>query len=129
MRIALLLPVVAVLVSCAQPQNPHESARPIQSQLIALSGDGELAEVERTVEYSIMTITKAPQGSVASSMFALRGACAILRARQATFVTSQPVAGADRSYRLKFPSTASPGELSGASKSVFTRADCSALRF
>ena len=106
-----------------------EASRPTQGALVSLSGDGELKEVERTADFSVIEITKAPQGSVASSLFALRGACAVLRARDAALVASEALPGTVRAYRLRFPSTASPAELSGPKKSVFSRAECAALGF
>lgn len=128
MQRALALISTLALVACAQSQSPNDAARLAQSDLISIGGDGELVEVQRAADFSIIEVRSSPRGSVVSSLFVLRGACAVLRARGATFVRSEAVPAAVSAYRLTFPNAASPSEISGPTKSVFTRTDCSALR-
>lgn len=126
---ALLLLCAALVASCAQPDRVQPGADPSGQNLVVLSGDGELVETERTPAYSVMQVRRAPAGSVPSAMYALRGACAVLRARGANYVESERVAGAPATYRLTFPTSPAPERLSGASKSIFTLGECTALRF
>jgi hypothetical protein len=94
-----------------------------------MSGDGEFVETVRDAESSTVEVRKAPSGSVASAMYTLRGSCAVLRARAAPFLKSERLDGLVPTYRLTFPRAPRPEELNGATKSVFSIADCAALRF
>lgn len=117
------------LAACApSPQAPGSpGANP--AALVHLTDQGEFVEVERTAEHSIVEVRRAPAGSVPASMFTLRGACAVARARGAAHVASTPLAGPMPAYRLTFPRTASDAQLRGPAKSVFSIADCDLLRF
>jgi hypothetical protein len=128
MRSLFLLAAAPILTACAQPQVPSSPPTSDMAALVKLGGEGEFIEVKRDAGYSIVEVTKSPAGSVVSSMYALRGACAVLRARNAEYVASERISSLP-SYRLTFPKTPRPEELSGAKKSVFSSSDCSALRF
>lgn len=130
MRFSLLLALPLVLGACAQVQGPSSAeTRASQSPLVSLSEGGELVEVERKEEYSVIEVRRTPSGSVASSMYVLRGACAVARARGQVYFASTAVGGPLRSYRIVFPKTPSEEQLRGSTKSVFSMADCVALRF
>lgn len=94
-----------------------------------MAGEGEFVEIERTPEHSIVQVRRAPAGSVPSSMYTLRGVCAVLKARNERFVSSTPVAGSARTYRLTFPASATTQELEGRGKSVASLSDCRALGY
>lgn len=129
MRWLSLISAAVMVSACAQPQiasNPATSSGPA---LVRLGGEGEFVEVTREAEFSIVEVRKAPAGSVPSSLYALRGACAVLRARSVQYVASERVASTVPSFRLTFPKAPKSEELSGTTKSVFSRSDCSALRF
>ena len=117
------------LVACAPtPQVPPSPGADAAGRL-RITDPGEFVEVERTAGHSIVEVRRAPPGSVAASMFTLRGACAVARARGAAYLASTPVAGPVPAYRLTFPKTASDAQLRGPAKSVFSIADCDLLRF
>jgi len=131
MKLVSCLVVVAstLLASCAQTPSAPAASTEQRTALISITGDGEFVETERSSEHSTVQVRRAPQGSVPAAMFTLRGVCAVLRARSQQFVTSTPVAGSSGTYRLTFPSQPSAASLSGASKSVFTLAECRSLGF
>jgi hypothetical protein len=112
----------------AQPLVQPNSSQPAPSALIEIEDGGELVEVRRTADFSNIDVRRAPLGSVASSLFMLWGAWAVMRARNAAYFSSAPIGGPVTADLLKFPSTASSSELSGPTKSVFTQAEFSALR-
>lgn len=85
-------------------------------------------ELEREAGYSIVEAKVLSGGSVSSSMFVVRGLCAVLRARGEQMVQSQPQ-GAPGQLKLTFPSTAAPEDLQGRGKKIFTLQDCDLLRF
>ena len=126
---APLLAITLAAASCAQNSSAPSSSTPSREVLVALAGDGEVVETERTPTHSLMQVRRAPAGSVPSSMYALRGACAILRARGKNYVASVRLADSPATYRLTFPVSPSPEDLRGATKSVFTLGECIALRF
>lgn len=86
-------------------------------------------EVERQTGFSTVEVRRAPAGSVPASLFALRGACAVARARGELFFASVPVPGPVTTHRLSFPRAPNQDELSGPRKSVFALAECDMLRF
>ena len=126
---ALSLAGALLLAACAQADRTAGSSASSAQSLVSLSGDGELVEIERTPTYSLMQIRRAPAGSVPSAMYALRGMCAVLKARGATYASSERVAGVATTYRLTFPTAPSPESLSGRSKTVFSLSECARLRF
>ena len=122
----LLLLVASFLVGCSQtPLSPNDRER----GLVKLLDGGEFVEVERSDEYSIVEVRSSPSGSAPSAMYALRGACSVARVRGEQYVSSQPHSGSVRTYRLLFPKTPTEAQLRGSAKSVFSMADCAALRF
>jgi hypothetical protein len=125
----LLIAATVLLGACAQPQLKPSSETVAEAALVKLDGEGEFVETSRQPDHSIVEVRKAPAGSVASSLYALRGACAVLRARAAPFVASQRLAGAVPTYRLTFPAAPTADALTGATKNTFSKADCTALRF
>ena len=126
MKNAFVPMVLAALASCAQtPSRPE----PPQTALVSLGGEGEFVEVERTAGESRVEVRRAPPGSVPSSLYTLRGVCAVLRARGAAYVDSEPLPGPVPTYRLTFPATVPAEALTGRGKRVFTPADCALLHF
>ena len=129
MRHLFSLVVLAVFASCAQRPQTEGNALTASSKLVEIIDGGEFIEIQRAPNYSTVEIRGAPTGSVPSSMFALRGSCAVARARGERFFSSKPVMGVVRTYTLTFPKSPADGELTGPSKSVFSVADCTNLRF
>lgn len=86
-------------------------------------------EVVREPDHSIAEVTFEAGSSVASSLFVLRGVCAVLRARQQVYVRSDALPLEPRRYRLSFPAQPAAEELSGRGKRVFSVDDCTLLRF
>jgi hypothetical protein len=119
MRRLLLASTAVLMTGCAAVPAP----------LVSLTDGGELIETERAPEFSVIEVRKSPPGSVPSSMFTLRGACAVARARGEKFFDSSPVPGATRAYRITFPRAPSPESLTGRTKSVFSLSDCALLGF
>lgn len=124
MRMIPWISAVLLLSACAQTPDASSSAA-----LVRLGDGGEFVEVRREPEFSVVEVRKAPAGSVPSSLYALRGACAVLRARGMQYVSSEPVVGLVTTYRLTFPSVVKPEDLRGPTKSVFSITDCSMMRF
>ena len=85
-------------------------------------------ELKREQDYSVVQATVRSGGSVSSSMFVLRGACLVMRARGAGYFSSSPEPGGSaRTYRLTFPTQPTQEQLSGRAKSVFAAAECELL--
>ncbi len=126
-----LFPLLAAALvgACAQQPSLPEAPNQATSALVRVSDGGEFVEIERQPEYSVIELRTAPQGSVPASMFALRGSCAVARARGKKYFASTPVAGAVRAYRLTFPQAATEAQLQGSTKSVFSLEECALLRF
>lgn len=59
-------------------------------------------EIERTDAASVVEVTMSSGGSVSSSMFVMRGVCAVARARNANWVTSTHIHSNPERYRLVF---------------------------
>lgn len=119
-----------LLGACASMQpGPESGLSQVSPKLLHIAGDGEFIEVQRTAEHSIVEVPQSPAGSVAASLFALRGACAVALARGEPYFTSSAVPAGVRTYRLTFPKSPTDAQLTGSAKSVFSRSDCSLLRF
>jgi hypothetical protein len=130
MRISLLVAATCILSACAsQPQSTGVSAPSSATALVHLTDGGDFIELQRAADYSTVQVRKAPEGSVPSSMFALRGSCAVTRARGELYFASVLIAGGTREYRLTFPKSATESQLRGSAKSVFALAECALLRF
>ncbi len=125
----LLTTTLVALSACAQQPVGPAAANSAPIKLVSITQGGELAEIERAPEYSIVEVRNAPSGSVASSLFALRGACAVARARGQNYFASTPVTGKAATYRISFPTAPSASELVGGTKSVFTLAECQQMQF
>lgn len=126
----LVLFTAAVAVSaCAQQAVVPSGTSSEPPKLVSITQGGELVELERTPEYSVIEVRSAPAGSVPSSLFALRGACAIARARGQKYFASNPVQGRPATHRITFPQAPSESQLTGATKSVFSLSECQLLQF
>jgi hypothetical protein len=64
--------------------------------------DMRFDEIERTDDASIVEVTFGSGGSVSSSMFVMRGVCAVAAARHAGYVASHPLDTHGIRYRLTF---------------------------
>ncbi len=126
-RVGAALAASAFAAGCVQQQN--FSVPSTQDKVVLVSGQGELRETEREPSYSIIEVPVVPPGGAESSLFILRGACAVLRARGFKYFASEKMPGARTAFRLTFPETATQEQLQGPSKSVFSLAECSSLRF
>lgn len=86
-------------------------------------------ELRREPDHSVVRAAVVSGGSVSSSMFILRGACLVLHARGARYVTVAPEPGASSdTFRLTFPAQAAP-EPGGPGKGAFSAGDCRLLGF
>src|SRR3990167_5291826 len=63
-------------------------------------------ELERQPAYSLVELAVTQGGSDSASLFALRGACAVLQAREALVVAIERISGRPALYRLSFPKEA-----------------------
>jgi hypothetical protein len=97
--------------------------------LVVMANGGEFVETERTAQHSTVEVRKAPKGSVPSSMYALRGSCAVMRARGENYVASTTVSNSPPTFRLTFPSAPDMAQRSGPERSVFSRTECAMLGF
>ena len=127
-RLVLFSAAVAVS-ACAQQAVAPSAGAGESPKLVSITQGGELVELERTPEYSVIEVRSAPAGSVPSSLFALRGACAVARARGQKYFASSPVQGKPATHRITFPQTPSESQLTGSTKSVFALAECQLLQF
>jgi hypothetical protein len=90
------------------------ASAPLAADLVTLSVDGqrvengktlrmEFREVERSLDASLVEVKFISGGSVSSSMFILRGQCAVARARGKQFFRAEEVPGRPFTYRVTFP--------------------------
>ena len=129
MKRLITLAIAVSVCACAQQGPAPGQGSSAPQSLVRITDGGDLVELERTAEYSVMEVRSAPSGTVPASMFALRGACSIARARGQTYVASTPEPGSPSKHRITFPKAPSESQLRGSTKSVFTLAECQLLRF
>ena len=115
--------------ACAQQGPVPGQGSSAPQSLVRITAGGDLIELERTAEYSLMEVRSAPSGSVPASMFALRGACSVARARGQTYFASNPEPGSSSTHRITFPKSPYESQLRGSTKTVFTLAECQLLQF
>jgi hypothetical protein len=124
----LLVPFSSQQLYAQQHPEPAASAAATAS-LVHITEGGELIETERTPEHSVMVVRKAPQGSVPASLFAMKGACAITRARGEVFFTSAPHPGAPGALAITFPKVAPQHQPGSNAKPVISLEQCRLLKF
>ena len=129
MKHLIALTIAVSVGACAQQGPAPGQASSTPQSLVRITDGGDLVELERTAEYSLMEVRSAPIGSVPASMFALRGACSVARARGQTYFASTPEPGNPSTHRITFPKAPSESQLRGSTKIVFTLAECQLLRF
>jgi hypothetical protein len=92
----------------------------------------EFREIERTAEASVVEVTMVSGGSVSSSMFTMRGMCAITRARGAKYFSTQRIASNPTRYKVVFPADPPPAGPEPSNtynpQRVISVADCQLLR-
>ena len=87
-------------------------------------------EIERNQENSIAEVTFISGGSVSSSLFTLRGACSIARARNEKYFTSTEISSNPTRYKFTFLKSITPEQADPKSSNhAFSSRDCSLLRF
>jgi hypothetical protein len=136
-RTALLALACLASVACAQQPTPPSGQAPALVELKVADVPAEngktlnatFRELERAQTHSVVEVFVASGGSVSSSMFTLRGVCAVVRARSEKFGQSEPVAGQPGKYKVSFPTAPAPEQLRGPNKSVFSLEECALLRF
>ena len=110
-----------------------------QSSLVTLqvdepaSGGGKplkmsFAELQREVDYSLVEVVFISGASVPSSMFVLKGMCAVMRARSERFVQTELVGSNPTRYRVTFPRQVDGSDLRGSDKKAFSEQECSLLK-
>jgi hypothetical protein len=117
--------LVATLAGCTTTTTTTTTS----PSLVVMADGGEFVETERTAQHSTVEVRKAPQGSVPSSMYALRGSCAVMRARGENHVASTSVSNSPPTFRLTFPSAPDAAQRSGPGRSVISRTECALLGF
>jgi hypothetical protein len=129
--------VLAVLVLCCSVGVAQTTPELVQLSVrdVAVENGKSLEmtfkEIERTPEFSMVQITFVSGGSVSSSMFVIRGMCAVAKARGEQYFRASQASKDPWRYRMTFLTSASPAELrpaNGADK-VFSRAECSMLNY
>lgn len=68
-------------------------------------------------------------GSVASSLFVLKGLCGITGARGEAYFTSTDEGQSPRQYRVSFPKRPASSERASPDKKVFALAECAMFKF
>ena len=91
--------------------------------------DIDFREVERTVDASIVRVIFVSGGSVSSSMFVLRGHCAVARARGENYFLSQKIMTHPNTYRVTFPATAASDPQVRLESDIWAISDCKSLGF
>ncbi|MDR0672169.1 MAG: hypothetical protein LBF93_00610 [Zoogloeaceae bacterium] len=91
--------------------------------------DMEFREIERTVDASIVRVIFVSGGSVSSSMFVLRGHCAVTRARGENYFLSQEIMNHPNTYRVTFPATAASDPQVRRESGIWAISDCKSLGF
>jgi hypothetical protein len=113
----------AELVRLSVKDGPAENGKKLEM---------EFNEIERTAEASVVEVSMVSGGSVASSMFTMRGMCAITRARGAKYFSTERIATNPTRYKVVFPADRPPSapEPSGTynPKRVISVAECQLLR-
>jgi hypothetical protein len=122
MTAAFLLLSAPVAALAAEPELFHLAVAdvPVENGKVL---NMEFQETARDALSSAVQVTRRSGGSVSSSMFVLRGMCALARARGKRNVVPVPVAGESQRYTVTFPDT--PPELGKG----FTMAQCELLRY
>ncbi len=87
----------------------------------------EFREVERTNEASIVQVTFISGGSVSSSMFVLRGQCAVARTRGKKYFKPKKVLNRPNAYEITFPNTAARDTQTRLKSGVWGLDDCKRL--
>lgn len=121
----ILAPVVLSLLAslpaqAADPALLHLAVKdvPVENGKVL---DIEFTEVERTPDASTVRIVRRSGGSVSSSMFVVRGLCALARARGQQYVAAERVG--KETMRVTFPATPPEPEKG------FTMAQCELLHY
>jgi hypothetical protein len=116
----------------AQPATP-DGLVVLQVDEQAVAGSKALKmtfrEARREADHSVVEVQFTSGASVPSSMFIVKGMCAIMRARGERYFQSEPLGSGPAQYKVTFPRQPNDNELQGREKKVFSEQDCSRLRF
>ncbi len=133
LRCAALAAGLAVLCACASNSNSTASSRDSvdNANLVRLiyKDDGgqnvdkvlmEFREIERNKAGSVAQVSAEAGGPVTSSLFTMRGVCAIARSRGEKFFSTTRIASNPSRYNIVFPQnqSAAPGKSSDGSRIV-----------
>ena len=89
----------------------------------------EFREIERTADASIVNVTFISGGSVSSSLFILKGECAVARARGESYFMVARSAEHRNIYRMTFPLTAARDVQTRLKSGVWAISDCKGMGF
>lgn len=91
----------------------------------------EFHEVERTPDASIVQVKFVSGGSVSSSLFVVRGECAVARARGERYFQSEELSTRPYTYRVTFPAKtpALDSRERRGKDGIFSLDDCAVLGF
>jgi hypothetical protein len=130
-----------LMAGCAAPQAPDASTSagpsPALVELKVLDGPAEnnktlnatFRETQRAPEFSMVQAIVMSGGSVSSSMFILRGVCAVMRARGERYGSSAAVPGEVGTYRVTFPKSPTAEQQRGRGRDLVSLDDCRLLKF
>jgi len=128
--VVALLGLLSLSALAAQSEPAPELVRVQVAEAPAASGprlSATFRELDRQPAFSVAELAVLQGSSDAASLFALRGACAVLQARAALVVAIERISGRPALYRLSFPKEAPAEQLSGPAKSAFTAQECALL--
>ncbi len=128
---AIMGACVVMLWACASAPSPSSQDGVDNQGLVRLSVKDEIVEngkkleidfreVERTAAGSIAEVTTVSGGSVTSSLFTMRGMCAVTRARGEKFFSTTRIASSPNRYSIVFPQSqsAAPGKASSQNRII-----------
>jgi hypothetical protein len=120
-----------MLWGCASTSSPSSKGSVDNANLVHLSVKDEVVEngkkleidfreLERTAAGSIAEVTTVSGGSVTSSLFTMRGMCAVTRARGEKFFSTTRIASSPNRYSIVFPQSqsAAPDKTSNSNRII-----------
>jgi hypothetical protein len=133
MQTPAIAAAVAILIACTPASGADELVHLTVKDAPAANGktlDMDFKEIERTAGSSIVEVSFASGSSVASSLFVMRGMCAVTRARGEKYFTSERVATGPTRYKVAFPSDPLPAQRNSLGpERVVSLSECALLQF
>jgi hypothetical protein len=92
------------------------------------SRTGHLVETQREPDFSLLEIKTAPGNDRAFTELVLKGMCAALESRSASYVAAKRVPGYYPAFRVTFPANAKEADLASKIALVRTVSECRAVQ-